>query len=402
MTSFVTTSDLQKAVSALSAVAKTAGTLPILHYIHADLFATGMRLRATNMQVELEVFVPVIDGPQETHTFDIPAELLARTCKGLRQQRTPISLVGSIFTAGAVGIGVRIDTQDDESAFPAPMPFEKGAKFATTLAKTFIAAMDRTQKFASPDPTKPTLSCVLIEKDKLVATDGFILAVEPVKFFDFEAIQGSPNARGDKQGILIGKEPWKLLKAALKGEDGTLMIQNDSVTINEHTATFGLVTFSVPGMRFTARNTEGNYPAYYKVIPSSFAREVKLPRKELLAALKEVGALKDDYNKNASLFMSAEGVEAVFKHPDNGTAKSMVRLEGMPQQRFTFNLDHLERIFSSYPGDEVPFQWNTVVAVCQLGNAYIMPVRYADDPPVDYATGEEKKEESHDETPAAS
>ncbi|NES20241.1 MAG: DNA polymerase III subunit beta, partial [Symploca sp. SIO3E6] len=69
----------------------------------------------------------------------------------------------------------------------------------------------------------------------------------------------------------------------------------------------GQIVFEGGGHRLTSRTLEGQYPAYRKLIPDSFIRQITIERRQLLSAVERIAVLADQ--KNNVIKFSIDNVE---------------------------------------------------------------------------------------------
>ena len=178
----------------------------------------------------------------------------------------------------------------------------------------------------SRDTTKPTMAAVLLHIQKtnirLVSTDGFRLAIAEIP---------CETKINEEVKLVVPRRALDLFPQLLTNE-GEVVIAWDATNLY----------IDQPGLKFSTRLINGNFPAYEKVIPQELPKKVLIDRDLLSKRLRFVGLKKDDYNKNVQLVFAYPNLKIVFQHPDEGTNQSTLPFSGEEQAfELAFNIDYL-------------------------------------------------------------
>jgi len=203
---------------------------------------------------------------------------------------------------------------------------------------------------ASPDDTKQILTGLHLHKTldnlEFAATDGHRLAV---------GIQELDNITTEQElamtiPVRAFRELERMLSTAQPDETVAFSFDDTQVAFEFHT------------QRLTSRKLDGTYPAYHKLIPAEFSRQVTMERKRLLKAL-ELMAILADQSSNLVKFSidnAGDSVSLEVEAPDLGNAK-----ESLPAQitgddlAIGFNVKYLIDGLKAFNSNDIRLQLNT-------------------------------------------
>lgn len=202
---------------------------------------------------------------------------------------------------------------------------------------------------ASPDDTKQILTGLHLHKTsdnlEFAATDGHRLAV---------GIQELDNITTEQElAMTIPVRAFRELERMLSTAqpDETVAFSFDDTQ----------VAFEFHAQRLTSRKLDGTYPAYHKLIPAEFSRQVTMERKRLLKAL-ELMAILADQSSNLVKFSidnARNSVSLEVEAPDLGNAK-----ESLPAQitgddlAIGFNVKYLIDGLKAFNSNDIRLQLN--------------------------------------------
>jgi len=261
---------------------KGSVTLPALSAILIVAGDDGIKFRATNLEVGVDIKVP---GEIKTPgVVALPAALLQQIAGALQGTgEVRIEKTGdTVVLSSGLSRGV-IKTVPYED-FPT-IPFPESPKVITTLSGVILrTALNSVVSCASVSTIRPELASVSFSHEggvlTTVATDSFRLAERrtPLK-------ESIPSF-----SILI---PAKNVVDIIQ----TLPDEVVTLSIDEHQCAFGW-----NGSLVTTRLVSGTYPDYRQIIPKSFITEAVVLRKDLEAALKRTTIFSDSFQKIKIVF----------------------------------------------------------------------------------------------------
>ncbi|ELR99660.1 DNA polymerase III subunit beta [Gloeocapsa sp. PCC 73106] len=168
---------------------------------------------------------------------------------------------------------------------------------------------------ASPDETKQVLTGLHLQKTstnlEFAATDGHRLAVgvQELDSFETEFSMTIP--------VRAFRELERLLNNAQPDENVELYLEETQVA------------FEFSSFRLTSRKLEGTYPAYHKLIPEKFSRQVTVDRKLLLRGLELMAVLADQRSNLVKFTIDTKEAKVILQveAPDLGNAKESLPAE---------------------------------------------------------------------------
>lgn len=241
--------------------------LPVLRYVLFIASENKLRLRATNLEIGIEIELPA--RVKEEGVAAIPADILGNFLSGLPQEKNiSIEEVGehlSISGSAHTTLVKKFSYED----FPTIPIVTKGAHLSFD-AKTLIGAFKSTHYAAAQSDIKPEFSCVYAYTDDrsivFVATDSSRLAEKRI------LLKNTP----EQCTFLIPAKNVAEVIRIFEDKNGTIDV---FVAKNQ-------VSFHMDGIRVTSRLIDGNFPDYKQIIPKQPAMEATLLRQDLIDRLK--------------------------------------------------------------------------------------------------------------------
>jgi DNA polymerase-3 subunit beta len=334
----------EKLCSAVSKVEKITGknmTLPILSCILIEAKDNSLSLRATNLDLGIEIKIPAkISQPG---IVAVPGSVLNGFLTNLTGE-------GNLFLEEKEG-NFYIKSSNSQATiksypnddFPT-IPQIKDGKAYELNSSDFVYGLKSVWYSASLSNIKPELSSVYIHADEegllFVATDSFRLAEKRVK----------TKKHADFGQILI---PFKNVVDLLK-------IISDERDILEINFTKNQISFKYKDIYIVSRVIDGIFPDYKQIIAKEFKTEVIVLKQDLLTALKLSNIFSDSFNQiNIKASQSEKILE--FRTKNSSIGESVNRLSatitGDPIE-INFNHKYIVDCFQSIDSDSVSFSFN--------------------------------------------
>jgi len=323
-------------------IASKDSTLPALNAILFSASGSSLKLRATNLDAGIE--------------FDIPAKVQKQG-----SVLVPNNIIGSFLGAlegdeciklEVVEKNLSITTKQNSTLihsypiddFPTLPPLEP-TNFFEIEARELVGCIKSVWYSTSTSDIKPELASVLVyphHKDLVfVATDSFRLAEKRTAL---EPPQQFPH-------ILI---PYKIASEVIRVFEGVEGLV--SVRFNKNQ-----ISFSVNGIYFTSRLTDGVFPNYQQIIVSTFKTEAVVLKSDLQSALKIAHIFLDKLSK-VDLKISKEDklFEIVSRGGSAGenTGTIPAAIEG-DDIEMSFNHRYVSDVFQSIGEDSVVLKFNS-------------------------------------------
>lgn len=239
--------------------------------------------------------------------------------------------------------------------------------FQKVSTEDFLGKLGRVSFAMSTDETRYHLNGVYFQTEgkdlNVVATDGHRLSVEKTEpLFD-----GLPET-----GIIVPRKGIQELRKLVSGEKGFEMALGKRhlfVRTEKQTLSIRLI--------------DGEFPNYKRVIPDNPTLQVKVPRDELIGALRRVSLLSDEYSRGVKLFFSTDNLLVNTSNIEVGEAKEEIPLnyKGKPIE-VSFNSRYLLDVFNALDDEVVQMSFSDSSSPCLVNSeqdpgfsAVVMPMR---------------------------
>jgi DNA polymerase III subunit beta len=310
-------------------------TLPMLHSLMLSASGKSLKIRATNLNVGVEIEVPAT--VHEEGSVLVKGDILNNVCSHLGgDEQVTLATAHENLSVQTKKTKTLIKCLPNEE-FPS-LPIVEGESF--TLPVEMVAEGIRSVYFcAATTDIKPEISSIFIYSDNgnmyFVATDSFRLAEKKIK------VKDAP----DISKILI---PYKNVVDLLRVMD---VLKGDvRVAFNKNQ-----LSISGNGIYFTTRLIDGAFPDYQLILPKEEQTKVVMMKQELLNTLRLSTIFSDKFFQ--VLFIAAPNTKQVSlasKNSDVGsieaTVDAVIEGEGI---EVTFNLKYFLDVFQALPGDSI-------------------------------------------------
>ncbi|MHA1188896.1 MAG: DNA polymerase III subunit beta [Alphaproteobacteria bacterium] len=332
--------NLLSALTHVHRVVERRNTIPILANVLLSAQDGQLRLKATDLDMEIIDTAPVtIDQPG---SVTVPAHLLTDIVRKL-PDGAEIQLDsgdGSVMTLSAGR--ARFDLQmlpdadfPDLNAGDLPVNFS----IAASALKRLI---DRTQFAISTEETRYYLNGIYVhligEGDDArlcaVATDGHRLA---------KAEMPAPDGSAGLPGIILPRKTVAEAHKLLDGTDGDVAVSVSDAKIR----------LTVGDVVLTSKLIDGTFPDYERVIPSGNDKILKLEKADFERAVDRVSTVSSDRGRAVKLSLSKDTMVLSVNNPDSGSATDELAVEysGEPLE-IGFNARYLLDIAQQITSDE--------------------------------------------------
>jgi DNA polymerase-3 subunit beta len=334
-------SKLAEAVAKAEKITGKNLTLPVLSCVLLETKGNELVVRATNLDLGIEITLPVKVG--QAGTIAIPGGILNSflTQSAGDKNVTLESAEGNVKVTSDTGTTV-IKSLNSED-FPT-IPRITGEKAFKVPAKELIRGIKAVWYASATSSMKPELSSVYIYSDDdglvFVATDSFRLAEKKVKIKDMK----------DFGSILIPVKNIPEIVRTLEGATGDVDMV---VTKNQISLSYG-------GVYLTSRVVDGIFPDYKQIIPKEFKTNVTVLKQDLVSALKVATIFSDKFNKLAIKVHPSEKLfEFATRNADVGESVNKIEsvLEG-DDLDINFNYRYITDSFQSFETDSLSLGFN--------------------------------------------
>src|SRR6478752_7626940 len=296
---------LLKALNHVQSVVERRNTIPILSNVLIEAGKSGLKLTATDLDIEIVEALPA--DILRNGSATAPAHMLYDIVRKL--------------PAGALPHKFRLAADD---------------------LKRLI---DKTRFAISTEETRYYLNGIYLHAAKdakpkvmrAVATDGHRLARYELEL---------PDGAADIPGVIVPRKTVGELRKLLDDADGAIDISLSDTKIQ----------FGFNGVELTSKLIDGNFPPYERVIPSGNDKSLALEAKEFAQSVDRVSTISADKTRAVKLNLSKDKVTLSVVNPESGTATEDVGATySAGALEIGFNARYLLDITSQIEGKEVRF-----------------------------------------------
>ena len=319
----------------VSRAVATRAQLPVLSHVLIEASKEGLVLSATDLEIGIKIKVAA--KVVEEGRVAVPAKMFIEFLSSLNPGKVTLALEGETLVLTAPGYRGKFQTIAAEE-FPAIAEVNKESEICLLQVSTLAQAVERVVFASAKDSLRPVLTGVLFEfgkkKIRLVATDGFRLAVEEI------AIEG----KEDSLRLLV---PAKVVLEVVR-------MASDGEVVVGHLSSSNQVYFSLGETLIVSQLLSGNFPDYQKILPKEFTTEISVDKGELLQAIKATHIFARD-NSNMVKWQVEEGKLTLLSNsPERGECRVevAVALTGEPLE-IIFNAKYVLDYLSIVEGESL-------------------------------------------------
>lgn len=334
----VTQENLTRALGAVARVANSRGTLPILANVLVKTSNNRLSLSATNLDIAITQYIGA--KVEEEGSITVPARLMQEFISSLPSgvinlelEETKLKISTDKYQSTVNGI-----IADDFPVMPA-ITNGKSISFDGHLLKK---GLQQVVFAASNDESRPVLTGVLIHsfegKLYLAATDSYRLAEKEV------------GTSKDEVSLLVPASAMNDLLRVL-GDD----IEKVKLTYDDQQ-----VLFNVGDVELVARQLEGKYPDYRKLIPKSFEVSVQLKKADLVNVTKVSSLFARESAGSVTIKVDEKaqelGIHSIASQLGENTATAAGKVKGSGE--ITLNSRYLLDALQAFAAEELTFGFN--------------------------------------------
>ena len=332
-------STLLKSLGHVHRVVERRNTIPILSNLLLGAGEGGLRLKATDLDIEVVETLPAEVGSAGATT--VPAHTLYDIVRKL-----PDGAQVSLETTGDTGLTLRSGRSRfvlqtlPESDFPDITAGELPHRFALPAAE-LKRLIDKTQFAISTEETRYYLNGIYLHTIdvegrpmlRAVATDGHRLAR-----VDTAAPQGSAGM----PGVIVPRKAVAEIQKLL--EDGEAQV---TVELSA-----GKIRVSAQGVVLTSKLIDGTFPDYQRVIPTGNDKSLLVDRGDFAASVDRVSTISSERGRAVKLALADGRMTLSVTNPDSGSATEELEVEyDSSPLDIGFNARYLMDIAGQLDGD---------------------------------------------------
>jgi len=336
---------LLKALGHVHRVVERRNTIPILSNVLLRAEETGLRLKATDLDIEVTETIPAeVIQPGST---TVPAHVIYDVVRKL-----PDGAQVSLEMAGDTG---QMQLRSGRSRFMLQaLPESDFPDLAAgDLSHRFLLPpgdlkrlIEKTQFAISTEETRYYLNGIYfhtIESDgvlvlRAVATDGHRLARIELP---------APSGSEGMAGIIVPRKAVSEIQKLLEDGDENVSVELSTAKIR---LTFG-------GVVLTSKLIDGTFPDYQRVIPAGNDKDLIVDREEFAKVVDRVSTISSDRGRAVKLSLAEGKVTFSVNNPDSGSATEEIEAEyDAAAIEIGFNAKYLLDIASQLEGDTALFK----------------------------------------------
>ena len=330
---------LLKGLGHVHSVVERRNTIPILSNVLIEAGEDGIRLMATDLDLQINETVEA--NVTEPGSTTVPAHTFFDIVRKLHEgsQVELIAAEGRMqVNAGRARFTLATLPRDD---FPVIAEGELPTRFELP-AGTLRQIIDKTRFAISTEETRYYLNGIYLHDSdeaqpvlKAAATDGHRLARVTVP--RPEGAQGMP-------GVIIPRKCVGELRKLLDEVDGTVQI-----SLSDSKIRFGLGNAVL-----TSKLIDGTFPDYSRVIPTANDKLLKLDPRAFEEGVDRVSTIASERTRAVKMALDRDRVTLSVTSPENGTAAEEVPADyGNEGFEIGFNAKYLMDILNQIEGDLV-------------------------------------------------
>jgi len=345
----VTQENLSRALSSVSRVANSRGTLPILSNVLLKTVGSRLSIAATNLDIAITHYIGSKVG--EEGAITVPARLMQDFVSSLPSGVIELKLDDNKLHISADKYQSVINGISAED-YPVMPAIENGKSWKIS-AKVLKQGLQQVIVAASNDEARPVLTGVYLHthdgKLFLVATDSYRLA------------EKSLTAMKEDISLLIPASALQDLLRVIGDGDGDVTVTHDDQQ----------VLFTVNDIELVTRLIEGNYPDYRKLIPRSFATTATLAKADLNNVTKVSSLFARESAGSVTINLSEAdqmvSIRSIASQLGENTSSAAAKVTG--EGTITLNSRYILDALHALSGDTVNFSFNGKLEPCVLTDA---------------------------------
>lgn len=336
---------LLKALQHVTGVVERKSTIPILSNVLISAFGDGLRLRATDL--DIEVVDTLAAETQSTGVTTVSAHLLhdivrklpdtarIELARAANEPRVTLTAGHAKFSLATLPFDEFPDLGQSEMTHRFEMP---GGDLRQLIEKTRFAISSDDSRYylhgiylhAVEGKNGPSL--------RAVATDGHRLAQMDVPL---------PDGAAGMPGVIVPRKTVMEAHKFVSEKDG-------AVTVDLSTSR---IRFTAGDMVLTSKLIDGAFPDYARVIPTGNDKLMKVSNAEFISAVDRVSTLSSDKGRAVKLNMTKDKLTLSVNNPDSGSAVEELDIayDAAPLE-IGFNARYLLDISTQFESDFLEFR----------------------------------------------
>jgi len=335
---------LLRALSHVQSVVERRNTIPILSNIRLEAKDDGLRLTATDMDLEVVEAVPA--NLQVAGATTAPAHILYDICRKLPD--------GSEVQLDATGDAGRLSISCGRIQFrlpclpPEDFPVMSGGDFSHHFAlpaSELRRLIDKTRFAISTEETRYYLNGIYLHGAtadngpvlRAVATDGHRLAR-----IDSELPEGAEGM----PGVIVPRKAVAELRKLIDEIDGAVTIDMSDTKIH----------FAFDTAMLTSKLIDGTFPDYERVIPAANDKVLEMDAASFVQAVDRMAAISTDKSRSIKLALDKDRMQLSANSPDSASGEEELPVDyDGPAIEIGFNSRYVLEMAGNFEGERMRF-----------------------------------------------
>ncbi len=337
---------LLKSLGHVYRVVERRNTIPVLSNVLMKAEGQSLRLKATDLDIEVVETLPADVGQAGGTT--VPAHIVYDIVRKLPEgSQVVLEQAGDSATLTVRAGRSRFTLQTlPEGDFPDLATGEMTHSFVLP-AKGLRRLIDKTQFAISTEETRYYLNGIYLhtidaegQKLRAVATDGHRLAQ-----VELEAPQGSVGM----PGVIIPRKTVAEVQRLVEDPEAQVTVELSAAKIR----------FAIGSVLLTSKLIDGTFPDYARVIPRNNEKELIVEKSDFSAAVDRVSTVSSERGRAVKLTIGDGKLVLTVVNPDSGSATEEVEVDyDQSEIEIGFNSRYLLDVTGQIDGDTVAFKLN--------------------------------------------
>ena len=266
---------LAKALSAVARAVPQRTTLPVLGHVLLEAAGESLTLTTTDLEIGVRTSIPA--EVAEAGAITVPARLIAGVVGQMAEDRVSVALKDNRLRIGAGRTAATLHTMAAEEFPPGPQPAD--GEPIRLPREGLLAAIEQVKPAVSTDTAnRPLLTGILMRFEgsslTLVATDAWRLVKRSVD-----------GGGGEAEKVVVPTKALAEVVRQFPEEAGDVEVRF-SPARNQVFIRCGVTEIA-------SRLLDGDYPRYETFIPTKASTVVRVPRADLVRAVRMVSVLAE-------------------------------------------------------------------------------------------------------------
>lgn len=317
---------LVKSLTHVHRVVERRNTIPILSNVLLRAEGGELKLKATDLDIEISEAIPAVVG--EPGATTVPAHMIHDIVRKLPD--------GAQVELATRADGATLDIRSGRSKFSLQMLPESDFPDLTagTFTHTFTLAaadlkrlVDRTWFAISTEETRYYLNGIYFHtvenggelRFRAVATDGHRLARAEIV---------APHGSEDMPGVIVPRKTVGEIQKLVDDPGARVTVElSDSKIRLTFLAQAGEGEAAPVGIVLTSKLIDGTFPDYGRVIPQGNDKLMRVERAEFATAVDRVSTISSERGRAVKLTMGEGRLVLSVNNPDSGSATEELPVE---------------------------------------------------------------------------